>query len=105
MKKSIPDQNLDAEEQAIEADAPAAKKRLPAKRRKQIEKAKAEALEQRQWGGKRPGAGRPARPVTKRNISLTPEADAALLRLREKKGMTQGDAASWAIVEAEKAAK
>lgn len=104
MKKSdnIPDQNLDADELAIENAPLQPQGKLSAKRRKEIEAAKAAALAERSWGGKRSGAGRPSRDVKKRNISLTPEADAALQRLKQKKGLSQGDAASWAILEAEK---
>jgi len=104
MKKSdtIPDQNLDDIEQAIE-NAPAPPKgRLSDERKREIESAQTDALKDRTWGGPRPGAGRPSVEVKKRNISLTPEADAALLRLQKKKGMKLGAAVSWAILEAEK---
>lgn len=106
MKKTAPiDDNLSPAElkhhEAIE-QGPAPQSALES-RLAEVREALAAAGRERRasHGGKRPGAGRPAKAVVKTLLSLTPEGNAALRALAKESGLGLAETASQIFVREE----
>lgn len=99
--KPFPDQRLTEEEQAIEdAIDVEALPPTPAEDLAEARAALARARDDRNWGGSRPGAGRPPENRTKKLLSLSPDAVEALDDLTRKSGLNQSATVSRVLVEA-----